>query len=292
MGAYFNLLLAGVFHASVLFLVSAGLQLIFGVQRIVNLACGSIYALGAYCGISVMQWALGHGLPAAWFPLVLLATGVVVGLLGIPLERLLRTIYGRQESFQLLLTFSLVLMIQDVLRFGWGANPQQLGNLSLTYGTLSYGAIAMPVYNALVIMVAVVMAVSLALFLGRTHAGKILRATAENRDTSAAMGVNIKRVYMLVFTLGTMLGTVGGALVAPTAAASMEMGVELVVEAFAVVVIGGLGSMKGAAVGAVIVGLVRAASIAIYPEAEILAIYVIVLGVLIWRPSGLFGKAD
>jgi branched-chain amino acid transport system permease protein len=292
MGAYFNLLLAGVFHASVLFLVSAGLQLIFGVQRIVNLACGSIYALGAYCGISVMQWALGHRLPAAWFPLVLLATGVVVGLLGIPLERLLRTIYGRQESFQLLLTFSLVLMIQDVLRFGWGANPQQLGNLSLTYGTLSYGAIAMPVYNALVIMVAVVMAVSLALFLGRTHAGKILRATAENRDTSAAMGVNIKRVYMLVFTLGTMLGTVGGALVAPTAAASMEMGVELVVEAFAVVVIGGLGSMKGAAVGAVIVGLVRAASIAIYPEAEILAIYVIVLGVLIWRPSGLFGKAD
>jgi branched-chain amino acid transport system permease protein len=291
MGAYFNLLLAGVFHASVLFLVSAGLQLIFGVQRIVNLACGSIYALGAYCGISVVQWALGHGLPPSWFPLVLLATGVVVGLLGIPLERLLRTIYGRQESFQLLLTFALVLMIQDVLRFGWGANPQQLGNLSLTYGTLSYGAIALPVYNALVIMVAVVMAVSLALFLGRTHAGKILRATAENRDTSAAMGVNIKRVYMLVFTLGTMLGTVGGALVAPTAAASMEMGVELVVEAFAVVVIGGLGSMKGAVVGALVVGLVRAASIAIYPEAEILAIYIIVLGVLIWRPSGLFGKA-
>jgi branched-chain amino acid transport system permease protein len=291
MGAYFNLLLAGVFHASVLFLVAAGLQLIFGVQRILNLACGSIYALGAYCGITAVQWALGQGMPPPWFPLVLLATGVVVGLVGVPLERLLRTIYGRQESFQLLLTFSLVLMIQDVLRFGWGANPQQLGNLSLAYGTLSFGAIAMPVYNALVIMVAVVMAVSLALFLGRTHAGKILRATAENRDTSAAMGVNIKQVYMLVFTLGTMLGTVGGALVAPTAAASMEMGVELVVEAFAVVVIGGLGSMKGAVVGAVIVGLVRAASIAIYPEAEILAIYVIVLGVLIWRPSGLFGKA-
>lgn len=291
MGAQFNLLLAGLFHASVLFLVSAGLQLIFGVQRIVNLACGSIYALGAYCGISVMHWALGHGLPPPWFPLVLLATGLVVGLLGIPLERLLRTIYGRQESFQLLLTFSLVLMIQDVLRFGWGGNPQQLGNLSLTYGSLSYGAVAMPVYNALVIVVAMVMAASLALFLGRTHAGKILRATAENRDISAAMGVNIKRVYMLVFTLGTMLGTIGGALVAPTAAASLEMGVELVIEAFAVVVIGGLGSMKGAVAGAVIVGLVRAASIAIYPEAEILAIYIIVLGVLIWRPSGLFGKA-
>ncbi len=290
MGAYLNIFLAGIFHAAVLFLVAAGLQLIFGVQRIVNLACGSIYALGAYCGITVTQWALAHGMPTELFPLVLLGTGLAVGLLGIPLERLLRTIYGRQESFQLLLTFALVLMIQDVLRFGWGANPQQLGNLSMTYGTLSLGAVAMPVYNVFVIVVAVALAVSMALFLGRTPAGKILRATAENRDTSAAMGVNITRVYMLVFTLGTMLGTVGGALVAPTAAASLEMGVELVVEAFAVVVIGGLGSMKGAAVGAAVVGLVRAAAISIYPEAEILAIYAIVLGVLIWRPSGLFGK--
>lgn len=290
MGAYLNIFLAGIFHAAVLFLVAAGLQLIFGVQRIVNLACGSIYALGAYCGITVTQWALAHGLPTELFPLVLLGTGLAVGLLGIPLERLLRTIYGRQESFQLLLTFALVLMIQDVLRFGWGANPQQLGNLSMTYGTLSLGAVAMPVYNVFVIVVAVALAVSMALFLGRTPAGKILRATAENRDTSAAMGVNITRVYMLVFTLGTMLGTLGGALVAPTAAASLEMGVELVVEAFAVVVIGGLGSMKGAAVGAAVVGLVRAAAISIYPEAEILAIYAIVLGVLIWRPSGLFGK--
>lgn len=291
MGAYLNVVIAGLFHASVLFLVASGLQLTFGVQRIVNLACGSIYALGAYSGISMTQWALDRGLEPTLFPLVLLATGVVVGLVGVPLERLLRTIYGRQESFQLLLTFSLILMIQDALRWGWGANPQQLGNLSMTYGTLSLGAISLPVYNAFVIGVAATLAVSMALFLGRTSAGKILRATAENRDTSAAMGVNITRVYMLVFTLGTMLGTVGGALVAPTAAASLEMGVELVVEAFAVVVIGGLGSMKGAAVGAIIVGLVRAAAVTVYPEAEILAIYVIVLGVLIWRPSGLFGKA-
>lgn len=290
MGAYLNVVVAGLFHASVLFLVASGLQLTFGVQRIVNLACGSIYALGAYSGISMTQWALNRGLEPTLFPLVLLATGVVVGLVGVPLERLLRTIYGRQESFQLLLTFSLILMIQDALRWGWGANPQQLGNLSMTYGTLNLGAISLPVYSAFVIGVAATLAVSMALFLGRTSAGKILRATAENRDTAAAMGVNITRVYMLVFTLGTMLGTVGGALVAPTAAASLEMGVELVVEAFAVVVIGGLGSMKGAAVGAIIVGLVRAAAVTVYPEAEILAIYVIVLGVLIWRPSGLFGK--
>lgn len=290
MSAYVNILLAGVFHAAVLFLVSAGLQLIFGVQRIVNLAVGAICALGAYAGVAGTQWALAHGLPTPLFPLALLVTGALVGLVGIPLERLLRTIYGRQESFQLLLTFALVLMIQDVLRFFWGANPQQLGNLSMTYGTLTLGDIGMPVYSLMVIGVSVALAASMAWFLGRTPAGKILRATAENRDASAAMGVNIQRVYLVVFTLGTMLGTIGGALVVPTAAASLEMGIELLVEAFAVVVIGGLGSMQGAAVGAVIVGLVRAGAVAIYPEAEMLAIYVIVLGVLIWRPSGLYGK--
>ncbi|UUZ71369.1 branched-chain amino acid ABC transporter permease [Polaromonas sp. P1(28)-8] len=290
MSGYANILLAGVFHAAVLFLVASGLQLIFGVQRIVNLACGSIYALGAYAGIAATHWALSIGLPPPWFPLALLGAGLAVGLVGIPLERLLRTIYGRQESFQLLLTFALVLMIQDTLRFFWGANPQQLGNLSMLYGTLAIGEVSMPLYNACVIGAAIGLAAAMAFFLGHTRWGKIVRATAENRDASAAMGVNVQLVYLVVFTLGTMLGTVGGALVAPTAAASLEMGVELVVEAFAVVVIGGLGSMKGAAVGALIAGLVRAAAVTVYPEAEILAIYAIVLVVLVWKPAGLFGK--
>lgn len=292
MSGYANILLAGVFHAAVLFLVASGLQLIFGVQRIVNLACGSIYALGAYTGIALTQWALGQGLPPLLFPLVLLAAGVAVGLVGIPLERLLRTVYNRPESFQLLLTFALVLVFQDVLRFFWGANPQQLGNLSMLYGTLQFGEISLPVYNVGVILAAVGLAGGLAWFLGATTAGKIVRATAENRDTAAAMAINVQKVYLVVFTLGTMLGTVGGALVAPTAAASLEMGVELVVEAFAVVVIGGLGSMKGAAIGALVAALVRAFAVAVYPEAEILAIYAIVLAVLVWKPAGLFGKAS
>lgn len=291
MSGYANILLAGVFHAAVLFLVASGLQLIFGVQRIMNLACGSIYALGAYTGIAVTQWALAHGLPPFLFPLVLLAAGVTVGLIGIPLERLLRTVYNRPESFQLLLTFALVLVFQDVLRFFWGGNPQQLGNISMVYGSIQIGEIGLPVYNAGVILVALALAAGMAWFLGSTTVGKIVRATAENRDTAAAMAINVQKVYLVVFTLGTMLGTAGGALVAPTGAASLDMGVELVVEAFAVVVIGGLGSMKGAAVGALIAGLVRAIAVAIYPEADILAIYVIVLAVLIFKPVGLFGKA-
>lgn len=290
MSSFLNVVMAGVFQAAVLFLVAAGLQLIFGVQRIFNLACGVIYALGAYVGVTVTTWALANGLSVYLFPAVLVLAGLVIGLIGIPMERLMRTIYKRPESFQLLLTFAVMLIIQDALRFFWGADPQQLENVSMVFGTLSLLGAEMPTYNAMVIAAAILLAAGMAYFLGRTSAGKILRATAESWEVSAAMGVNVTRMYVLVFTLGTMLSTIGGALVIPTAAASLEMGVALVVEAFAVVVIGGLGSMKGALVGALVVGLVRSAALVFYPEAEILAIYVIVLGVLIWKPSGLYGR--
>ena len=290
MTAFFDVLLGGVFHASVLFLVAAGLQLVFGVQKIVNLACGSFYALGAYFGVSAVGWAIKAGVPPGLFLLVLLLAGVAMAAIGPFIELLLRTVYKRDESFQLLLTFSLVLIFQDALRFFWGANPQQLGNLSMSYGKLSLGEVSFPTYNVLVIAASIVIAASLGWFLQRTRYGRILRATAENRDMSAALGVDVRWVYSSVFTLGTLLGTVGGALVVPTAAASLDMSVELVVEAFAVVVIGGLGSMRGALAGALVVGLMRAAAITFYAELEMLAIYLVVILVLILRPAGLFGK--
>ncbi|WP_017522449.1 branched-chain amino acid ABC transporter permease [Pusillimonas noertemannii] len=285
-----NVILAGLFQAAVLFLVAAGLQLIFGVQRIINLACGSVYALGAYFGITFTTWAMSQGLPPYLFPLALLAGGLIIGLVGIPMERVLRLIYRRPESFQLVLTFALVLMIQDIIRFFWGADPKQLGSLAMIYGSVKLFGVTMPVYNVMVIVLAIIVAAGMAYFLGRTATGKILRATAENHETSAAMGINVSKVFLLVFTLGTALGTVGGALVIPTGVASLEMGVELIVKAFAVVVIGGLGSMKGAAVGAVIVGLLSTLAVFTYPEVDTLAIYVIVIGMLIWKPSGLYGR--
>ena len=290
MTSFFDVLIGGVFHASVLFLVAAGLQLVFGVQRIVNLACGSFYALGAYFGISAVGWATAGGLPTWTFLPVLIVAGIVLGVVGLPIERLLRTVYKRDEAFQLLLTFALVLMFQDVLRFFWGANPKQLGNLSMSYGKVALGDVSLPTYNVLVMLASVAIAVSLGWFLQRTRHGRILRATAENREMAAALGADVRRIYASVFTLGTVLGTVGGALVVPTAAASLDMPVELVVEAFAVVVIGGLGSMRGALVGALVVGLTRAAAISFYAELEVLAIYLIVIVVLVARPAGLFGK--
>ncbi len=291
MTAFFDILIGGVFHAAVLFLVAAGLQLVFGVQKIVNLACGSFYALGAYFGISAVSWAIAAGVPAALFLPVLLLSGLLLGLIvGPVIELLLRTVYHRDEAFQLLLTFALVLMFQDVLRFFWGANPQQLGNLVMEYGKLTLGSVQVPTYNVLVILASIAIAGGIGAFLQRTRFGRILRATAENREMSQALGVNVRWMYTSVFTVGTVLGTVGGALVVPTAAASLDMPVELVVEAFAVVVIGGLGSMRGALVGALIVGLMRAAAISWVAELEMLSIYLVVILVLIARPAGLFGK--
>ena len=290
MSAFFDILLGGVFHGAVLFLVAAGLQLIFGVQKIVNLACGSFYALGAYFGVSAVAFAVSVGAPAYLFLPILLVAGLALGVIGPPIEALLRTVYRRDEAFQLLLTFALVLMFQDILRFFFGANPQQLGDMVMLYGTLSAGTVLVPTYNALVIVASIAIAFGLGAFLKRTRFGRILRATAENREMSQAVGVNVGRVYATVFTLGTVLGTVGGALVVPTAAASLDMPVELVVEAFAVVVIGGLGSMRGALIGALIVGMMRALAIRYYAELEMLAIYVVVIAVLIARPAGLFGR--
>ena len=290
MTAFFDILIGGVFHAAVLFLVAAGLQLVFGVQKIVNLACGSFYALGAYFGISAVNWAIAAGVPATLFLPVLLISGLLLGVIGPPIAALLRTVQDRDEAFQLLLTFALVLMFQDVLRFFWGANPQQLGNLVMEYGKVTVGTVQVPTYNVLVIVASIAIAIGIGTLLQRTRYGRILRATAENREMSEALGVNVRWMYMSVFTLGTVLGTVGGALVVPTAAASLDMPVELVVEAFAVVVIGGLGSMRGALVGALIVGLMRAAAISWYAELELLAIYIVVIVVLVVRPAGLFGK--
>jgi branched-chain amino acid transport system permease protein len=285
-----NIVIGGIFHAAVLFLVAAGLQLVFGVQKIVNLACGSFYALGAYFGITLVNFGLGAGLPDWMLLPLLLIAGLLMAVIGPPIERLLRTVYDRDESFQLLLTFALVLIFQDVFRLVWGANPRSLDNVHLVYGKWSVGDFSVPVYNLLVISAALLAAVLIGLFLRRTNFGRQLRATAENRAMAEALGVNVRAIYAAVFTLGTLLGTLGGALVVPTAAASLDMAVEFVIEAFAVVVIGGLGSMPGALAGAGLVGLIRAGALVVYPEFEILAIYLIVIGVLLLRPSGLFGK--
>ena len=287
-----NVLLGGVFHAAILFLVAAGLQVVFGVQKIFNLACGSFYALGAYVGVSAVQAFAAAGGPPWLFLLPLAAAGLLVGVVGVVVERgLLRFVYDRDETFQLLLTFALVLMLEDIIRITWGTAPRSTSGLYLVYGQVRVLGATVPVYNLIVIAASVLIALAIGWLLTRTAFGRIMRATADNREMAEALGVDMRRVYVRVFTLGTALGTLGGALVIPATAAMSEMGIELIVEAFAVVVIGGLGSMRGALVGALVVGVLRAVAISVLPEIEMLLIYLIVIAVLTLRPRGLFGAA-
>lgn len=287
-----NVLLSGIFHAAILFLVAAGLQVVFGVQKIFNLACGSFYALGAYVGVSAVQAFTDAGGPPALFILPLVLGGLLIGAVGVAVERgLLRFVYDRDETFQLLLTFALVLMLEDAIRLTWGTAPHSTAGLYLVYGQVSLLGATVPTYNLIVIAASLVIATGIGWLLTRTAFGRIIRATADNREMAEALGVDMRRVYAKVFTLGTALGTLGGALVIPTTAAMSEMGIELIVEAFAVVVIGGLGSMRGALVGALVVGVLRSIAISVYPELEMLLIYLIVIAVLVLRPRGLFGGA-
>ena len=180
-------------------------------------------------------------------------------------------------------------MLEDVIRFTWGTAPQSTAGLYLAYGQVRVLGAPVPVYNLIVIAASLAIAGGIGWLLTRTAFGRIVRAAAENREMAEALGVNLAWLYVRVFTLGTALGTLGGALVIPATAAMSEMGIELIVEAFAVVVIGGLGSMRGAFAGALVVGVLRAIAIAVYPELEMLLIYLIVIAVLVMRPRGLFG---
>lgn len=286
-----NILMSGIFHAAILFLVAAGLQVVFGVQKIFNLACGAFYALGAYMGITLVTILIGAGFPRSLFILVLIAAGLIMAVVGPIMERgMLKFIYGRDVHFQLLLTFAVVLIIEDIIRMSWGSAPQSTKGLYLFYGQLNLLGAIIPVYNLFVIFTSLAIAALIGFMLFRTKFGKIIRAAAESSEMSEALGINMKSVNLKVFTLGTVLGTLGGALVIPAISAMPDMGVELIVLAFAVVVIGGLGSIKGALVGALVVGILKSMAISFYPELEIFVIYLIVIGVLVYKPEGLFGR--
>lgn len=292
MSGAINILAGGIFHAAVLFMVAAGLQIVFGVQKILNVACGSFYALGAYVGIVSVQLVLSWGAHPLLLIFVLICASVVVGLIvGPVVERALRFIYGRDEHFAILLTFALVLMIEDFTKAVWGTAPMQLGGEYILYGRIPLGEGAyFPVYNLIVILAAAGTGIATGWFFASTKQGRIIRATAENRSMSMALCINVNSVYSRVFTLGVVLGMLGGALVIPTTAATPQMGMTLVVSAFAVVIIGGLGSMIGALVGALLVGLAKAIAIATYAELELIVVYLIVVTILIVRPQGLFPR--
>jgi branched-chain amino acid transport system permease protein len=283
-------LINSLLYASVLFLIAGGLSLIYGVMRIVNLAHGNLYAFGAY----VTAWAVGTVAAGAPVPvlLVLLPVGALAAaiLCAILEPTLLRPFYRRAEEYQLLVTFGLLMILEDLMRFIWGPYPLSASEVFENFGSLTIGDSIYPTYNLLVIGVGVAAAIFLWAFIYRTKFGIVLRATSQNMRMASALGVNVNRVYVEAFTLGCFMAGLGGAIIVPSQSAVLGMGVDALILAFIVVVIGGLGSLEGALVGALIVGFVREAGIAWFPEIELAVLYLAAAIVLLARPAGLFGR--
>ena len=284
--------LNSLFYASVLFLIAAGLSLIFGVMRIVNLAHGSLFAIGAYIAAWLVGRAIGLGVPVVWALLVIPIAAVAVALIGIVIEPLLlRPFYRRAEEYQLLVTFGLLLILEDLMRLVWGGLPLTADTVMDALPVVHIGGLVYPGYNILVIGIGIVAAVALWFLIYETKFGVLLRATSQDRRMAAALGLNVGLVYVAAFAIGCFMAGLGGAIVVPSHAAVLGMGVEALVLAFVVVVVGGLGSLKGALVGALIVSFVRTAGIQFFPEVELAVLYLIAAVVLIARPTGLFGTA-
>jgi len=279
-------------YAAVLFLIAGGLSLIYGVMRIVNLAHGSLYAFGAFVAAWMAGRLVGGPTPTAVLYLVLAAGAVVAAGMGASLEpSLLRPIYKRPEEYQLLITFGLQLILEDLMRLIWGPYPLSVSALFEGMGSLNIGESIYPTYNLAVIVVGGLAAAGLWAFIYRTQFGVVLRATSQNMRMAQAMGVNVNRVYIEAFTLGCFMAGLGGAIVVPQQGAVLGMGVDALILAFVVVVIGGLGSLEGALVGALMVGIVRELGITFFPEIELAVLYLMAAMVLLVRPNGLFGRA-
>ncbi len=287
-------LVDGLIYSSWLFIMAIGLTLIYGVMKILNIAHGSLFALGAYTAASLAGHWLEQGYPPMGSYAIMLLAAILVGIVAGPLlERgLLRFMYGRDEIVLVLVTYATFLILEDFIKLVWGVDPYFLYQPYGLLGSFDIGELTYPNYNLLLLAVSIVIGGLLAWVLTQTRYGKILIAVIYDREIAASQGVNVSLVYFVTFTLGAMLGALGGALTAPMISVQPGIGAETIVLAFAVVVIGGLGSLPGAALAALLVGIVRAATIHYRPELDLFSIYFVMAAVLIARPKGLFSAQE
>jgi len=284
------ILIDGLIYASWLFIVAAGLTLVYGVMRILNMAHGSFYAIGAYAAASAVGWYFTLGLPA-WgaFAVLLIAAisaGVVAGLI---VERgVLRILHGRDEVIMVLVTYGILLIFEDLIKIIWGVQAYYAYQPYGLLGRSKIGGLTFVNYDLILIVVAAIIAGALWFGLNRTRKGKLLRAVIHDRESAELVGINVKRLFITTFAIGAGLGALAGGLAAPAIAVNPGLGIEVIVLAFAVVVTGGLGSIEGALVGAILIGLARAAAVNLLPEIELFVIYGVMTSVLIFRPHGLF----
>jgi len=287
-------LIDGLIYSSWLFIIAVGLTLIYGVMKILNIAHGSLYALGAYSAASLAGYWIRQGYPPMGSYAVMVVAAILVGLVAGPvIERgLLRFMYGKDEIVLVLVTYAVFLILEDFVKLVWGVDPYFIAQPYGLLGNFTVGDLTYPNYNLVLFGAAVFIGVVLAWVLTKTRQGKMLLAVIHDREMSAAMGINVGRVYFITFTVGAMLGALGGALTAPMISVQPGIGAETIVLAFAVVVIGGLGSLPGAALAALLVGIVRSAAVHYRPELDLFSIYLVMAVVLIMRPKGLFSAQE
>jgi branched-chain amino acid transport system permease protein len=292
-------LLDGLSSAGLIFLVAVGLNLVFGVLRIVNVAHGSLYAIGAYSAASIGLFLASLGLPGwASIPALVLSAALVGAILGPLIERfLLRRIYAQEEVVQLLVTFALFMILEDVQKLVWGVQPIHHDAAMKLLGTIDipFGADFIPFTNYQLFVLpgfALVTLVGLAWFLRRTLTGRVIVAVTTDREAATAMGIDAQRIFLLTFTFGAMLAALGGALSSPTAALVPGVGAQTIVLSFAVVATAGLGQIEGAALTSLMMGLGRSIAVYFEPELEVVVPYIIMVLVLLVRPQGLFGVIE
>ena len=280
--------LNGLTQAMFLFLIASGLTLIFGVLGVLNFAHGSLYMLGAYLSYTIASLFVGR--PSAfWVALVLGSLGVALA--GGLIEAIfLRPVYRRAELDQLLVTYALVLIIGDVVKFAWGPDNRSISRPAILAGSVLVGGRDFPTYNLVVIALGLLVAAALWLLLTRTQFGRLIRAAASDREMVGVVGADVSRLFTGVFVLGAWLGGLGGGLAAPVGAIYPGMDVEVIAESFIVVVVGGMGSLTGTLLGSLIIGQLNAFGILFFPRFALLFVYVLMVVVLVVRPWGLLGK--
>lgn len=288
-----TILLDGLSFASYLFIVSVGLTIVFGVMKILNVAHGGFYAWGAYCAAFSITLAGDNDYPD-WVGFFLIAgSAMVVGLvLGVIIERLiLRRMYEQDEVLIALATFGIFLVLEDLIILTFGVNPFFAYQPMAAMGNVMMAGIIRDVYSISLFALAIVVAFGCWWGLTRTKWGKLISMVIYDREISMAMGLNVSAIYLVIFVIGATLGALGGAYVSPTISVAPGFGIDVIVLSFAVVVIGGMGSIPGAIIGAFMVGLFRAIAVHLMPELELFVVFAVMAVVLIVRPEGLFAPA-
>jgi len=277
--------LVGLSRAMILFIVSAGLSFVLGVLRVPNVFHGSLYMIGAFSAFSIAAWLGAH--PAGLW-LALLGAPLVAVAVGLVVERaLLSHLYQREHLMLILFTFGVMLVLNDLVKLVWGPDYRSLVAPASLQGAASVLGISVPRYNLFLLFVGPLVAAGMWVLTAKTRIGRIARAAAVDRDMVGILGINVNRVFAAAFAIGCYLAGLGGALVAPTTSITLGMDHTIIIEAFLIVTVGGLGNIWGALVGSILFGVTQSVGLLVWPQFAIVFPYLATVIVLLLRPTGL-----